>query len=160
MSNFDNAFLLILGAEGGYVNDPVDPGGETNFGISKRAYPNVDIKALTAETAKAIYKADYWDRVKGDDLPWPLSLYVFDCAVNQGVDVAKTLLQKAIGTVQDGVIGPNTLRAIQKANQQELGALYMADRALRYTGTRNFDKYGRGWLKRLFVITGESHEPD
>ena len=96
MSDFDKAFEHVLGIEGGYVNDPKDPGGETKYGLCKRSYPTVDIKALTIEQAKAIYKRDYWDKVKGDDLPFPLNLFMFDAAVNQGVDPAIKMLQAAL----------------------------------------------------------------
>ncbi len=156
MSNFDKAFELLIDVEGGYSNDPRDPGGETKFGITKRQYPDLNIATLTVEDAKAFYQKDYWLPVRGSDLPWPLALFVFDCAVNQGAPVAVRLLQKSADTVQDGVLGQNTLRAIAGKNQGELCALFMADRALRYTGTRNFDTFGRGWLKRLFKIAMEA----
>lgn len=151
-ANFDKAFVAIIGAEGGYVNDPRDPGGETKFGISKRSYPKEDIPNVTLDRAKAIYFQDFWTPVRGDDLPWPLSLFVFDAAVNQNPTVAVKLLQKAAGVAQDGSLGPKSIRAIAKADKHELCALFMADRALRYTGTRNFDIYGRGWLARLFRV--------
>lgn len=153
MNGFDSAFEHIIGLEGGYVDDPRDPGGETKYGISKRAYPDVDIKALTLDQAKGIYHRDYWDAVKADQLPWPLSAYVFDSAVNQGVSVAILLLQKTLNVKADGILGQQTLGAVRKHDQQELASLYMAQRALRYTGTRNFDRFGLGWMKRLFKIT-------
>lgn len=156
MSDFDKAFEHVLGLEGGYVNHGSDPGGETKFGITKRDHPELDIKALTVGQAKDIYLKGYWLPAKCDNLPWPLSAFVFDCAVNQGPGVAVKLLQKALGVAQDGVLGNNTLMAVNKANQRELAAMFMADRALRYTGTRNFDTFGRGWLKRLFVISMEA----
>jgi lysozyme family protein len=152
---FHEAFKHVIGLEGGYVNDVRDPGGETKYGITKRDHPTVDIKALTLEDAGRIYKIGYWDPAHCEHLPWPLAGFVFDAAVNQGVPVAVKLLQKAVGTVQDGVIGKNTLAAIARHDQGELCALFMADRALRYTGTRNFDIYGRGWLKRLFKLAME-----
>lgn len=151
-ASFDKAFAAIVGVEGGYVNNPTDPGGETKFGISKRAYPKVDIKNLTMAQAKDIYANDYWVPVRGDDMPWPLSLFLFDAAVNQGIDAAIPLLQKSVGVPQDGTLGPKTVQAAQKADPKELCSLFMANRALRYTGTRNFDIDGRGWLKRLFRV--------
>lgn len=156
MSDFDRAFELVLGSEGGYVNDPRDPGGETKYGITKRDHPDVDIKNLSINGAKAIYLAKYWTPAKCGSLPWPLSAYVFDAAVNQGVVTALKLLQRGLGVPQDGILGNNTFMAIQKANQAELGALFLAERVLRYTGTRNFDIYGRGWLKRLFRLAAEA----
>ncbi len=154
--NFDKAFEVIIGAEGGYVNDPQDPGGETKFGISKRSYPALDIANLTLDEAKNIYRTEYWVSAQCDKMPWPLSLFVFDCAVNQGVVVAEKLLQKSLDVAQDGIIGKRTLAAIGRADQAELGSLFLADRALRYVGTRNFDVYGRGWFRRLFVVAAEA----
>jgi len=156
MTDFDKAFQIIIGSEGGYVNDPRDPGGETKYGITKRDHPTMDIANLTIDDAKNTYLEGYWRPAHCGDLPWPLSLYVFDAAVNQGVGTAIKLLQKSLGTVQDGLMGRNTLTAIAKADQRELCALYLADRALRYNGTRNFDVYGRGWLRRLFKTVMEA----
>lgn len=155
MSQFDEAFAHVIGVEGGYVNDPRDPGGETKYGITKRDHPDLDIKGLTIDDAKRRYQMAYWEPAQCDHLPWPLAGLVFDSAVNQGVQIAVKLLQKAAGTVQDGVLGKNSLLAISRADQAELCAMFLADRALRYTGTRNFDIYGRGWLKRLFKIAME-----
>lgn len=149
--NFDKAFQLIIGAEGGYSNDPRDPGGETKYGICKRSYPNEDIKNMTLDRAKLLYKADYWDKVRGDDIPYPLDIFVFDAAVNQGVGAASMLLQKACGTSQDGRIGAATLAAATP----DKADLFMADRAVRYAGTANADTYLRGWMKRLFSIALE-----
>lgn len=108
---FDKAVEYILNEEGGYVWDKVDPGGETNFGISKRAYPKEDIKNMTRERAKFLYKRDYWDKVKAEQLPKDLRLPVFDFAVNAGVSRAIKLLQKLSGVKQDGIIGPITIQA-------------------------------------------------
>lgn len=151
MRNFDVCFEHLIGLEGGYNNDPVDPGGETKYGISKRAYPDENIASLTIDQAKAIYKRDYWDAVKGDELPHGLDMLAFDAAVNQGVRPAITMLQKALNVAQDGILGLDTLGKARSAGK-DVCALYLAERALRYYGTRNFDKYGRGWLKRLFII--------
>jgi lysozyme family protein len=164
VSDFDKGFELVVGVEGGYESPEnaiknKDPGGETNFGISKRQYPNEDIKNMTLDRAKLIYKRDYWDVVKCEQLPFPLNIFVFDSAVNQGCDkkanfAAQKLLQKTLNLPMDGIIGMQTIQKAQSANI-ETCALYMADRALRYTGTRNFDVSGRGWLKRLFLIALE-----
>lgn len=89
--NFQKAVEFVLKHEGGYVCDPFDPGGETNWGISKRAHPNVDIKNLTREGAIAIYKVAYWDKMKCNDHPWPIDAILFDTAVNQGPSFAATL---------------------------------------------------------------------
>jgi lysozyme family protein len=152
MSDFDHAFEQVISIEGGYSNDPKDPGGETNFGISKRSYPDVDIKNLTLDGAKEIYKRDFWDKIKGDQMPFPLNMYLFDAGVNQGVTPAIMLLQKTLGVAQDGIFGVNTVALAKKMSKDAL-AMYLADRTLRYMGTRNADLYLRGWIKRLFIIS-------
>ena len=85
MSNFDKSMAFVFKWEGGYVNDPKDPGGETKLGISKRAYPTLDIKNLTVEQAREIYARDYWAKAGCDKLEWPMCLVVLDSAVNMGV---------------------------------------------------------------------------
>lgn len=153
--SFDKAFDHVVGIEGGWVNDSDDPGGETKYGISQRAYPDENIASLTLERAKQLYRRDYWDALHCEALPWPLSLLVFDCGVNQGNAVAAKLLQKTLGVAQDGIIGRATLARAATAGT-ETCALFLADRAVRYTGTRNADKYLRGWLKRLFIVAMEA----
>ena len=157
MTHFNTAFAVVVGLEGGYVNDPRDPGGETKYGISKRAHPTLDIFNLTLEAAKETYLNQYWLPAHCDDLPWPLCLLVFDGAVNQGTDATIKLLQKASNTVQDGILGKNTLIAIGRSVQKDLCARFMAHRAKRYIGTRNFDTYGDGWFYRLFCVALETN---
>jgi len=154
MTDFDKAFEHVIGVEGEYTNDPKDPGGETKYGISKRSYPLEDIKNLNIERAKIIYRMDYWNKVKGDELPYPLNMFVFDAAVNQGIIPAIDMLQKTLGVARDGILGVETIKAAQELRGQAI-SMYLADRALRYTGTRNFDQYGRGWLRRLFILAME-----
>ena len=119
MSKFDEIIEGVLEDEGGYVNDPTDLGGETNYGITKRFYPDVDIKNLTKEGAKEIYKKDYWDKNKVDDLPDDLKHIYFDMCVNQGRGTAVKVLQRAIngkgGKISvDGGFGPGTKGALAK----------------------------------------------
>ena len=158
--SFNHALDVILGAEGGYSDDADDPGGKTRYGITEsvaRIYGYYgDMKEFPLETAKMIYQAEYWYKAKCELYPPPLDLLMFDCAVNQGQETAIKLLQKALGVAQDGVVGNATKRRLQEANIPELCAMFMADRALRYVGTRNFDKFGRGWLKRLFLVMQRS----
>lgn len=154
MNVFDRALALVLRHEGGLVDDPKDPGGLTNFGISQRAYPNVNIRALDQVAAGAIYRRDYWDAIKGDQLPEGLAICVFDAAVNMGVDKAIRLLQKACAVQVDGILGPNTLRAASRL--PDAVARFSADRAIAYTGIRNFDLYGRGWLRRTIATAMEA----
>lgn len=123
MSCFDAAFAYVVGVEAGYVNDQNDPGGETKYGVSKRAYPNEDIPNLTLDRAKQLYLRDYWDPAGCEALPWARALMVFDAAVNQGASFAKTLT----GRVED----------------------MAADRAVRYAKSPKFPLFGRGWNRRL-----------
>lgn len=145
---FDEAFTRLLGHEGGYVNDPRDPGGETNWGISKRAYPNVDIKTLTQDSAKAIYRRDYWAPVRADELPDVVRFDVFDAAVNSGVSQAAKWLQRAAGTNPDGVIGAVTIGAARAAGPL-LAAKFNGYRLQFYTDSGNWAVFGKGWTRRI-----------
>lgn len=151
MSDFEKAFSMVMKFEGGYSNDPNDPGGETKFGISKRAYPHLDIASLTEDQAKDIYHLDYWQGISGDFLPYPINIIIFDAAVNQGKKRAVRMLQEALKIKQDGLIGSQTIKAVKNASS-EFCAVYLAKRARQYAKTRNFSIYGDGWLKRLFVL--------
>ena len=153
MSAFDRAFLMVLRHEGPYINDSRDPGGETQFGISKRAYPNVDIAKLTEAEASAIYRRDYWDAIKGDKLPEKIAIAMFDTAVNMGVDKAIRLLQASLRIKQDGMMGPVTLGMVGKPDTL---ARFTAQRVLAYTGMRNFDLYGAGWITRAVTTALEA----
>jgi len=146
--SYDRCVQLILKHEGGYVNDPRDPGGETNYGISKKAYPDLNISKLSEEEAKGIYKEDYWDRIKGDDLPPSVALVVFDMAVNAGVRRSIKMLQEVVGTKRDGIIGDITLGEIRKKDDKELATRYTLRRLEYYTSLVNFNIYGKGWTKR------------
>lgn len=150
--SFYEAVKIILKFEGGYVNDPNDPGGETNWGISKRAFPHVDIKNLSKQDAELIYKKNYWEPMKCEKYPAILRLAAFDCAVNQGVLYASTTLQKLLFVPVDGIIGPVTLNKMGEVSANELLLSFLKARAERYIYTKNFELYGRGWLNRLIEI--------
>jgi len=155
MSDFERAFQLVVHNEGeGY--DRKDPGGVTRFGISQKAYPRLNIAALTINQVKAIYFKDYWLKACCDVLEWPLSLFVFDAAVNQGLSAAITLLQKALNVEADGVLGRQTMTAIHEADLRLVCAKFMTNRAFRYVNTRGFDRYGRGWFNRIFDVAIQS----
>lgn len=152
MTNFEKAVKIILKHEGGYINHPSDPGGETNFGISKRAYPDVDIANLTEEEAAEIYKRDYWDRVKGDELPYPIALCVFDTAVNSGVSRASRWLQETCNAYPDGIVGPNTIRNVLnawEASHSYVLTSYMRKRLEFLQRLSTWDTFGRGWGRRV-----------
>lgn len=144
---FDRSVDIILEHEGGYVNDPKDPGGETKYGISKRAYPDLDIANLTEDQAKEIYRRDYWSTCQCDSLANGLDLLVFDAAVNQGVGAAVRMLQAELGVTQDGVFGPKTLETYQRKGLAVSN--YAAQRMLRYGLNPNFTHFGLGWSRRL-----------
>lgn len=155
---FKQAVNIVLEMEGGYVNDPQDPGGETRWGISKRAYPDLDIANLSKGHAKDIYKRDYWNACMCEGLPESLRLMVFDCAVNQGVYFASMLLQKLVRAKEDGKIGPQTLGQIEQFNVKRLVERYALGRLDRYMDNRNFFRFGKGWIRRLIHITVKTQQ--
>lgn len=146
---FDQAFETVIGHEGGYVDHPSDPGGRTKYGISQRAYPNEDIPNLTLARAKEIYKRDYWDKVRGDELPDAIALQVFDAAVNQGVRSAIRMLQGAVGVNVDGVYGPVTHAAVWRTNPVLLAIRFNASRLEFLTTLPHWAQFGRGWARRV-----------
>ncbi len=139
MNWFDQCFDKLIAHEGGYSNDAKDPGGETNFGISKRAYPQVDIKNLTRDAAKQIYKRDYWDRAQCDKLPPTLAYLLFDAAVNSGIGQAIRFLQRALGVADDGVLGPLTLSMVSRADAESICARFIGQRLDFMTRLSTFD---------------------
>ena len=151
MGDFHRCISLILGEEGGIANHRKDPGGLTKFGISQRSYPTLDIAALTLDDAKAIYRRDYWNPIRGDELPSGLDLTLFDSAINQGPVTAIQLLQHALQIKADGRLGPITLAASIQAMPDLLDD-FDAERALRYEFNRNEEVFGRGWYRRLLRI--------
>lgn len=153
---FDEAFKIVIGHEGGYTLGKGDPGGETKYGISKSAYPKENIKAMTLERAKAIYRRDYWDAAQCDRLPDLVRFDVFDAAVNSGVRQAAKWLQEAVGTVPDGVIGPKTLDAVNKTSLVYLVAGYNSRRLHFMTNLSTWDRFGKGWARRIADNLGRS----
>lgn len=155
---FDRALAFVLEHEGGYVNDPADPGGETNLGISRRAYPEEDIKGMTKARAAEIYRADYWRPARCEALPAPLALAVFDSAVNMGVAAAAQLLQRAIGAEVDGLIGPNTLARAEEADPRQAATDLLAWRLARYARLDTSPTYMRGWSRRVLALQARLSE--
>jgi lysozyme family protein len=150
--NFDKAFQTVIGHEGNYVNHPDDPGGETKFGISKRAYPNLDIKNLTLDQAKEIYQKDYWTACRCDEMPEPVKYPLFDGAVNSGVKQSIRWLQEAVNSKPDGVIGPNTLLAVKFQDSQVVTRKMIGARLSFMTKLNNWNSFGRGWAARIANI--------
>ena len=159
--NYDKCLETILHHEGGYVNHPKDPGGETNLGVTKRVYEEhggtKDMKDLTVEDVAPIYKKGYWDKMKGDDLPGGLDLCVFDFGVNAGPGRAAKFLQQMIGTTVDGGIGPNTLAKLEEYvrenGEHESVKKYQEMRQKYYEGLSTFSTFGKGWTRRVEETT-------
>lgn len=161
-SAFEVAFRGLIANEGGYVNDPADPGGETKYGISKRSYPDWDIKSLTLEQAKQIYYADFWKRLRCDEIVNDrIAIELFDTAVNMGRGAAVRLAQKACNLfgsalAEDGVIGPATLEEINRWARKDAQALFRAMNGfqfMRYVdiveGREESRRFIRGWMRRV-----------
>jgi lysozyme family protein len=156
MAAFETAFGKVLQHEGGYVDDPNDPGGETKYGISKRQYPDVDVRNLTHEQAGRIYRRDYWEKIRGDEIePQFVAENLFDFAVNAGVPRAVRTLQRLLGVDVDGIIGPQTLRAINYSDGQKLNlrlALARIDYYNELARKRSqMRPYLIGWTKRALA---------
>lgn len=148
MNDFYKAVEFVLKHEGGYVNDPHDAGGETKFGISKRAYPNLDIKNLTRDKAIEIYKRDYWDRLP-NTLPAVIHCVLFDCAVNTGVGRAIRLLQSAVKVNPDGQWGKLSQSALNKISADEALIKFATERIMFYSALSTFNRFGKGWINRV-----------
>src|SRR5690606_7079344 len=159
---FVQAVGAVLAHEGGYVNDPDDPGGETKWGISRRSYPELDIANLTREDAIAIYYRDWWRRYKYDLIEdATVAAKVLDLSVNMGPSAAHKCLQRALhacgrrDVTIDGIIGPQTLGAVNSANPLMLLAALRAEAAAYYRALAQADpkrqKFLNGWLNRAYA---------
>ena len=159
--NFDKAFELLIGHEGGFTQNPKDAGNwtggkvgigkllGTKYGIAANSYPDLDIKNLTLDHAKLIYKRDYWNKARCDELPIDLAFHVFDMCVNSGISRGVKLLQKTVGTTEDGIIGAKTLAAVKSMDVNQAVLLYNANRLQFYTSLKDFSNFGKGWTNRV-----------
>lgn len=146
---FDEAFKKLIGHEGGYVDHPADPGGATNFGISQRSYPKEDIRGMTLERAKFLYRRDFWDAAGCDALPAKVRFSLFDMAVNSGVKRAVMTLQAAVNADQDGIIGKQTIMLIEIMPEAKLIARFNGHRLRFMSALPNWPAFGRGWANRI-----------
>jgi uncharacterized protein (TIGR02594 family) len=161
---FSAALKHVLEMEGGWTDDPFDPGGPTNFGITLATYAaqtdadvnaqtfpklKADLRLVSPETVRAIYLSRYWRPSRAGQLPPPLALMHFDAAVNHGVGGAASLLQLALGMQADGVIGPQTLAAAKTLPVHVTLERYALQRRARYRSLGHFWRFGRGWLARV-----------
>ena len=160
LSNWEVSFERVLKSEGGFVNHPKDPGGMTNLGVTKRIWEEwvqhsvdeAEMRALTPDLVKPMYKARYWDAVKGDDLPRGLDYAMYDFAVNAGPWRAVKVLQCALGVPADGVIGRQTITAANKVDSTELLELFTLGKEAFYKSLDGFNTFGRGWLNRVAEV--------
>lgn len=157
--DYDTAFDRLIGNEGGYVNNPADPGGETNWGITwpilNQAIAtgvvtsDTTIASLTRDQAKLVYKAFFWDKGKMDQFDPAISFQVFDFAVNSGIGTAIRKLQRAVGVADDGNIGPATIAAIKSYTPSEVIMLFVAERLDFYRKLQAWPTFGAGWVARM-----------
>jgi lysozyme family protein len=145
---FDTVFDRVIGNEGEYINDPNDPGGETNWGISKRTYPNLIIKELTREQAKTIYLTDFWQKID-NDMPDSISYQLFDFAVNSGVETAIRYLQRALKVADDGHFGPVSKAALKEYSELIIILRLNGERLDFMTKLKNWPNAGKGWARRI-----------
>lgn len=156
MSDFKTALKRVLKHEGGYVNNPHDKGGETNYGITigtARQYGYTgSMRTIPMSVVEDIYKAKFWDALNCDELAekygFAFAFQLFDAGVNHGVGNAKRMLQRAVNVVDDGIIGAITLQAIED-NAPMLLDLFNAERIHFYTKISSFNHFGRGWMRRM-----------
>lgn len=151
--NFNTAFELLLGHEGGFSDHSADPGGKTKFGITeavaRQAGYKGDMRELPVEVAKEIYLERYWKPISADDLPPGIRYTVFDAAVNSGPTQAARWLQRALGVEADGIIGPRTLQACYAQDARALRLRMLAHRLRFMSGLPNWPAFSRGWARRI-----------
>lgn len=146
---FHDMFVRLLGHEGGYVNNPADPGGETKWGISKRSYPRVDIKSLTQDAAEKIYYDDFWQPLQADHLYDGVAWQLFDFAVNSGIQTAIRAYQRALCVADDGNFGPVSLKAAQGMSEADQIMRILAERLDFMTRASGWATFGKGWVRRV-----------
>ncbi|WP_457091838.1 glycoside hydrolase family 108 protein [Microvirga sp. P5_D2] len=163
-SSFETAVALVLQHEGGFVNHPRDPGGATNFGITRETLSRSrgclasveDVRRLTREEAASIYRSLYWKAVRADELPLGLDLAVFDLAVNSGPKRAVTMLQSVLGVGADGLIGPVTIKAASRADPAATVRRLTRARLGFLFRLATWPVFGRGWRRRVLAVEQEA----
>lgn len=158
--NFEQSLALVLKHEGGWVDHPKDPGGETMMGVTKRVWeawigksvkPG-SMKSLTVADVTPLYKDKYWDVIRGDDLPDGVDYALFDFAVNSGTTRAIRTVQEIVGVTSDGMMGPKTLAAIKSQDPGDLAAKICDKRLEFLRGLTNWPTFGRGWTPRVAAV--------
>jgi lysozyme family protein len=166
ISNFSIALAALLqpDREGGFSNNPADPGGMTNLGVTKRVWEawvghtvsESDIRELTAALVAPLYKLRYWNAASCDSLPAGVDYAVFDCAVNSGPVRAIKFLQKAVSATEDGIMGPHTLAAVMAKPRVDVIAAYNAARLAFLQDLPTWNTFKGGWSRRVVEITAEA----
>jgi lysozyme family protein len=157
ISNWQKSFELMLKSEGGYVNNPADPGGMTNLGVTKATWENwvgresdeAEMRGLTPEKVEPLYKKKFFDAVRGDELPVGLDYLMFDFAVNAGAGRAIKTLQISVGVTPDGGFGPMTMAAVQAVDPVDLIERFSQAKEDFYRSLNTFATFGKGWLNRV-----------
>ena len=165
-SNFEASLAHVLQSEGGFVDNPADPGGMTNLGCTKAVWEEfvghpvseADMRALTPDDVAPLYKRKYWDKVSGDNLPAGLDYAVFDAAINSGPGRAAKWLQEAVGVTADGAIGSGTLAAVAAFDVQELIKAYNDKRLGFLQSLPTFGTFGKGWTIRVASVQAAASE--
>ena len=160
IENFQKSLALMLKSEGGFSNDPHDPGGMTNLGVTRCAWEayvqrqvdEAEMRGLTPEIVAPFYKARYWDACKCDQLPLGIDYSVFDFTVNAGVSRASKTMQMALGTAADGIVGPATLGVANNADPDEFLEKFSAAKEQFYRNLPTFEHFGKGWLRRVSEV--------
>ena len=155
--NFERCLALVLKSEGGYVDNPKDPGGMTNLGVTKdtweayvgRTVDEAEMRGLTPDDVAPLYKRNYWDRDKCDQLPAGIDYIVFDCGVNSGTSEPIKLIQRALNLPVDGVIGPNTLAAIQQRDLEELLEQFSEEHLQYLQSLKVWSTFANGFQRRI-----------
>lgn len=151
--NFEQAFANLLKHEGGFSDHKDDPGGRTMFGITesvaRRHGYSGDMRNLSIEVAKRIYRESYWDTIFADELPSEIRYAMFDAAVNSGVGQSIRWLQRALNVADDGKLGPVTIGAAKLSDGQTLKAKILSQRLLFMTQLSNWNSFSRGWARRI-----------
>jgi len=163
-NNFEQCFALVLRNEGGYVDNPHDPGGATNLGCTKDTWEawvghpvtKDDIRALTPADVMPLYRAKYWNPIKGDDLPYGVDYAVFDFAINSGPSRAAKTLQSVLNVAADGQIGPATLAALETANPRDVATQVCDARLAFLQSLPTYSMFGAGWSRRVLEVETEA----
>jgi len=155
--NWEKAFQIVLKHEGGYVNNPRDPGGMTNLGVTKKVWEEFvgrevderEMRALTPDVVKPLYKKNYWDKIKGDQLPSGVDYAAYDLAVNSGTGRAAKYLQRIAGVPDDGVIGPKSMEAILACDPEQTVDAICDMRLDFLQRLPTWNTFGKGWGRRV-----------